>query len=588
MANAPQMKIPIGADTQDFEKGAKKVKQEMRDLNKVGTDAFAAIGNALGVDTGKLQQFSSALQGVGAKLQATGTAGTKAFGAILSSIAPVAGALAGLGIASATAAFKALNAEAENFKNTVAGANVELATQAYIDTYRKALYQMNGDMGRAAAETQSAWKKFWGEFGAQFLQRAPVGPAATFSTSANSDYIDGLKEAKKTASESERITDDIFKLERQRAKQAVDVAKIDAAIADKLSVARDTQASVAERQAAISEVEGLIATKKQKVVSLEQQLAKLYEQRSALVPNSLKEQDATLAQQTRAYQVERAITVESNSLLRLKGQIARQSGAAARAAAIEAEAREREAAALAKEQARLKAIADEEERMMKLVITSDPKALRNPARVSALSQKVAVPTELIKPDNLRVFRADILEELGGGISVMLSVDPDSVQKIHDISNEVTSIAQNMAVNIGESIGNLFADLATGENAWSNFGDAALSAFGDMAISVGKIAIQMGLASEGIQAALHLDNPYIAIAAGVALVALGTAVKSGLANVANGNYSSGANVASNTASSINNGYEQRDVYVNVQGVLRADGDELLAVINSADKKNQLTT
>lgn len=239
----------------------------------------------------------------------------------------------------------------------------------------------------------------------------------------------------------------------------------------------------------------------------------------------------------------------------------------------------------AKKAAELLRIAQEESLTEMGIINTD---LSKRQRVQYTAQPVRIPTELLKPDNLRVFRADILEELDGGISIMLSVDPDSVQKIHDLSKEVESIAQSMAVNIGESIGTLFADLATGENAWSNFGNAALSAFGDMAISVGKIAIEMGIASEGIQAALKLGNPYIAIAAGVALVALGAAVKAGLSNVASGNYSANANVASNTASSINNGYEQRDVYVNVQGVLRADGDELLAVINSTDKKNKLTT
>ena len=98
-----------------------------------------------------------------------------------------------------------------------------------------------------------------------------------------------------------------------------------------------------------------------------------------------------------------------------------------------------------------------------------------------------------------------------------------------------------------------------------------------------------MASEGIKAALKLDNPYIAIAAGVALVALGTAVKAGLSNISQGNYSSSmGTVPSNTSSSIGTGYEQRDVYVNVQGTLVADGDQLLAVINSTDKKNYITT
>jgi len=202
--------------------------------------------------------------------------------------------------------------------------------------------------------------------------------------------------------------------------------------------------------------------------------------------------------------------------------------------------------------------------------------------------KVEIPTELIPPP-VHEFKDHIVQELGGGITIAVAIDPDSVEKFRDVTNELNEMIAELASGMGQALGNLFADLTTGENAWGNFANAALSAFGDMAISVGKIAIEMGLASEGIKAALHMDNPYVAIAAGVALIALGTAVKSGLANIANGNYSTGGSVAaSSAASGMSNDYEQRDVYVNVTGVLRADGDQLLAVINNTEKKNKVTT
>jgi hypothetical protein len=49
------------------------------------------------------------------------------------------------------------------------------------------------------------------------------------------------------------------------------------------------------------------------------------------------------------------------------------------------------------------------------------------------------------------------------------------------------------------------------------------------ISVGKLAIATGIAMLGIKAALESMNPYAAIAAGIALVALGTAVKAKLSD-----------------------------------------------------------
>ena len=110
----------------------------------------------------------------------------------------------------------------------------------------------------------------------------------------------------------------------------------------------------------------------------------------------------------------------------------------------------------------------------------------------------------------------------------------------------------------------------------------------MAVSVGKMAIATGVATLGIKKALESLNGYVAIAAGAALVALGAAVKTGLSNIAGGNYSASASVAgSGSYSSSGGGYETRDVNVRVTGTLQANGDQLIAVINDTNKKNYYT-
>ena len=147
----------------------------------------------------------------------------------------------------------------------------------------------------------------------------------------------------------------------------------------------------------------------------------------------------------------------------------------------------------------------------------------------------------------------------------------------------------MASGVGQAIGEMMGALVKGEDPWRAFANAALSAFGTMAVRVGEMAIATGTATLGIKAALESLNGYVAIAAGVALVALGTMVKAGLSGIASGNYSAGAGVAtSSTTSSFVGDYEQRDVYVNVRGTLQADGDQLIAVINNTNKKNNYTT
>jgi len=163
------------------------------------------------------------------------------------------------------------------------------------------------------------------------------------------------------------------------------------------------------------------------------------------------------------------------------------------------------------------------------------------------------------------------------------------EQIQDISNEVNSLIESGVTKSAELIGSLIGTLAGGGDAWGDFKNAALSAFGDMAIAVGKIAISAGIASEGIQAALKMDNPYIAIAAGAALVALGTAVKSSLSAVASGDYSAGGGGYSGgySAGSSPGDYETREVKVYVTGTLEADGDKLITVINNTNQKNYYT-
>ena len=161
-------------------------------------------------------------------------------------------------------------------------------------------------------------------------------------------------------------------------------------------------------------------------------------------------------------------------------------------------------------------------------------------------------------------------------------------ELEHLNQALNDAAQTMGVTMVGALGSLIGDLATGGNAMGNFANTALSAFGDMAVQVGKMMIEFGIGAEGIQLALRSLNPYVAIAAGAALVALGSAVKSGLANVAMGSYSAGANVASSSYNTATSDFETHDLNIHVTGKLTADGDQLNAVINSTNNRNGYTT
>jgi hypothetical protein len=212
------------------------------------------------------------------------------------------------------------------------------------------------------------------------------------------------------------------------------------------------------------------------------------------------------------------------------------------------------------------------------------------AGLSSLQGGVSGPAMTIVPQvDGDYWRKTINAQLGD-VTIGIGFRADT-EKIHDITNEVTSLMESSVARTGEILGNLIGTLAGGGDAWGDFKSAALSAFGDMAIAVGKIAISMGVAAAGIDVALKDTGQwYIAVAAGAALVALGSAVKSSLASVAGGDYSAagGGGYSGSTASSgSSNNYETRDVKVYVTGTLEADGDKLITVINNANKKNYYT-
>lgn len=178
--------------------------------------------------------------------------------------------------------------------------------------------------------------------------------------------------------------------------------------------------------------------------------------------------------------------------------------------------------------------------------------------------------------------------VGPSMDILLHPKVDKSEVI-DLSKDLANLVEQGTLSVSESIGNLIGDLVTGGDAWSNFANSAMAAFGDMAIAVGKLAIGTGVATLGIKKALESMNGYVAIAAGAALVALGTAVKSGLSNVASGDYgaSSGGYSGGYGSGSSGNGYETRDVTVNVTGTLEADGDKLITVIQSTNRRNYYT-
>lgn len=554
-SNAPNMKVRATMDNSDLKKKSQESKAALRDFEKAGTDAVGKLGEAFGVNTGKLEQMLSSVRGLGEKLSESGNAGTAAFGKMLTGINGLTAGIAGLGLGTALATFKLLSSEAENFKNTVAGANIELATQAYIDTYRQVIHDFNKDLGEGFAKTESGWKKFWGTIGAAMkagIQTGAVGVApGDFQNQGFVNYAELTNQAAAAARTAEQISNEIYETTRRISDASVEWARQEREIAEYKRIAYDSTVSIKERQEALAKAAELINERYAEEAELRKRLADLQAEMNSLAESSVADVDK--ANQLRIQ--EEQVTAKLNNALR---ELSEKQKTLTDLAQKEAAART--ASALAAQQAaQFKADA---------------------ASVQGQLESFAQSTEMTG-----------LEMEFPNLEVPVTPTLDT-QAVLDITAELQSIVSTSFEGIGASIGELIGDLATGGDAWKNFANSAASAFGDMAITVGKMAIATGTATLGIKAALESLNGYVAIAAGVALVALGSAVKAGLSNVAGGNYSASTNVASSTGSyssgAINTGFESRDIQIHVSGTLRAEGNQLLAVIENENRRQLVTT
>lgn len=570
--NAPNLKVVVGADTSQFERGIKQAKGDITAFGSVSDNVLGKLGQVLGVDTKQVEQMAAAIRGMGQKLGQAGTEGESAFGKIAQAATAAGASIAAIGIAGAIAAFKALTAEAENFKNTVAGANIELQTQAYVQTYTQVMHDYVSETGKSVAEVESQWKKFWGTLGSNVRSYIASGALKddlnpwSKGTSGREEYQALQQQAEEAGKAAAEYSRQIFEIDRQRSDNLPKIAELERTISENRRIMVSDTATLAEKEAARAAAEQAINDKYALQLPLLQERARLLKEMDDLAGSSVADVDATNQAQSEAIKLEGQQQDELRSL---------ESKAKGITAANKANNKE-----LEKHLAILKQIED---------IRGFDFSTSGSLTAGATT---GLGGGLILPEiDTTALQAQLNAALGGSLFMEVGVKIEK-GSLFDLSQQVTSILTGLTESMSAAIGGLVGDLLTGGDAWGNFANAALSAFGDMATAVGKIAIECGVASLGIKAALSSLGPAgaaIAIAAGTALVALGAAVKSGLSNVAAGNYSSSAGVASGSyGSSASNDYVTRDVQVNVTGTLQADGDKLVAVLNNTANKKGYTT
>lgn len=537
------LKTVYSSDTKDFEKGSKKVRQGIKDLEKLGTSTLSTIGDAFGLNTGKIGQMTSAIVGLGAKLRDCGSTGGAAIGKLITGMGTLGAGIAGLGLGAAIAGFQRLNSLAENFGQTMQGISMKAAVDQYRATYGQAMMDSMGGKAsgwfNARTRLQTGWDRVT-NFTGNILAGQGIGKAIAADRSAT-----------EAARQASQYAYQMSELQKQQIDNSVIVAQNNAKIAEYSRIIKDTNADNASRLEAEAKIREAIQKNYELQWNVLNEMVQLQKRINDLSSNSL--EDTQKLANLEAQQVS-LVTAREMKLAEIDE----------RARSIKVSTSGGVA-----EMSKLNGYLEEASRIIEGSI--DVGMMR-------------ISTEPIE----RVVSSMGKAEVQIPATIKPQVDKYAVQKA---VADITPVVEGAFSLMGDSIGQLIGDLATGGDAWSNFGNIALSSMGDMAIAVGKIAIEAGLATEGIKKALTFGGGWVAIAAGTALVALGTAVKAGLSNVASGNYgaaSASGNVASSSYSAGFSSSYDRGITVNVTGRLKANGSELVAVLNNESKRSAIAT
>lgn len=231
---------------------------------------------------------------------------------------------------------------------------------------------------------------------------------------------------------------------------------------------------------------------------------------------------------------------------------------------------------------------------------------------SKLNEQILKYKEILNPSEIQPIKLEskgFIDEFGKEFKTAVDYIASQAARANQILNtELPTIVSDSALKMKESVASFNTEasqllsqgvadtisgameafgyaIATGQNAINAVGQSLLSSIGDIMIKLGKLAITTGISLKGIQIALKSLNPYVAIAAGAALVALGSAVKGSVSNlgdsIGGGSSGGGGNISTATGSSVKTNYSSN--YSGGGGgggevVFRISGPDLIGAIN----------
>ena len=577
------MKVRFGADTKQFKKGLDEGKQSSKQFGKDAGSAFDSFAAAFGINMGKVRE---GLSKVNTSLTAT-TTGFKSAAAGSNIFTKALGILKTAIIATGIGALiVALGSLISYFTKTQRGADFLHKVMKAIGTTTSVLVDRLSALGEtifnAFSNPKEAIFDLWEAIKTNIVNRF-TGLIDLFEAVGNGlealwkRDMTGLKTAAYEAGTAiVQMTSGLD--EAQQKKLADGIRGITTEIKEEAKASFQLEAArqrLRDREISLIEIQA----KRRKELEAARLLAK----------------DETVSAKERLDALTRAQGLEQQTL-KENTELQKQRISVMQQEVDLGESMAEDYRMLAEEKAKLHQIESESIRLQRRLKTE----------MNSLTKEIETQTqEVIKNRQQLTAWAKPIESKGLVIPE-LKMPQLETEKLMDNLKTGLDTGKNAIIDFADTFNQSFADLAgnfgefmggliSGTSGFQDFGNILLGSLGDLAIRVGKMAIATGLAVSGIKKALQSMNPAIAIAAGAALVAVGTAIKGALSSVVNGNSSTSGSIGSNSylydtrgASSVFGqtipAAQTQSVNVHVTGQFRQEGTALVATINETQKRS----
>lgn len=600
-----KLKVSVDADASGFKKEMAAAKKSTEEFSKAADEMSDSLEDALGVPISSVTKIGDKLKAAGVLMKSFATDGEKSFQTVALGAKMVSTAVAGIGLAGLLAAFKSINAEAERFRGTMQGAAVAAQDEAWKNTYKQYVSDQVG-IGEKAVDSINVWSKFWTKLGAAWTLALKNGFAGEQYYGEMAEEASRIAEgaddaAKKAAAYAKVIFETIEGIKDKQIEWKNSLSEVAAL----MLTASDKSKTVQERQEAVAKAIALQKQVSGDQIAMQKTLADNIKAQNNLASSSVEDMD----RQRSAYAAVEDLSRDLNQ--RLREMTSLQNEIANSAAVTEQKWRDGVNKAidigmteLAKFNAEMDKALEMRDKMAMDNIAAPLKSMSASLTGRADNGKGLMGGINLDEEALKGLKQLTQFDTSAVDGLLSKIDPsklsESFEGYYNFLDEMIKATDdaNKALNdaIVGGISDSFQYLANcvaglDEISGAGMMNALLSPLAEAAIKMGEIMVSAGLASEAFKS--MLTNPYTAIAAGAALIAVGAAAKAGLqaaVNSATGTSYVASSVASSGYSnnSSNDRSWEREMTLHVTGTLQADGSKLVAVLNNEANRKRYTT